>query len=162
MGFFRRSCAGTRHVHSDAVFLYSLREKDLLRATYITVFLHYVLQLTCAQKKRKRSTGRWGRAVAALNGISLTRQTLSEPILLRALLYLFISLFLSWIYSPLRELVRLITEWRSLDLALVQHTKGRKRRSEENKRHAALMTWSHEVEKPFAFIFWSNALVFSC
>lgn len=71
-------------------FLYSLREKDLLSATYITVFLHYVLQLTCVKKKRMRSAERRGRTAAALNGIGLTRQTLSEPILLCALLYLFI------------------------------------------------------------------------
>lgn len=82
-------------------FLYSLREKDLLSATYITVFLHYMLQLTCVQKKRMRSAGRRGRAVAALNGISLTRQMLSEPILLCALLYLFIYFSLEYTPAPL-------------------------------------------------------------
>lgn len=124
-------------------FLYSLREKDLLSAIYITVLLHYVLQLTCVKKKRMRSAWRRGRTEAALNGTGLTRQTLSEPILLCALLYLFIYFSLECT-SALRELVRLITERRSLELlrrnAWVLQTKGRKRRSEENKRHAALMT----------------------
>ncbi len=131
-------------------FLYSLREKDLLSATYITVLLHYVLQLTCVKKKRMRSAWRRGRTLAALNGTGLTRQTLSEHILLCALLYLFIYFSLECA-SALRELVRLITERRSLELlrrnAWVLQTEGRKRRSEENKRHAALMTWRHEVEK---------------
>ncbi|KAL1258531.1 hypothetical protein QQF64_009108 [Cirrhinus molitorella] len=82
-------------------FLYSLREKDLLSATYITVFLHYVLQLTRVKKKRMRSAGRRGRAAAALNGIGHTRQTLSEPILLCALLYFFIYFSLKYTSAPL-------------------------------------------------------------
>lgn len=93
MAFFSRSLSSSIQT---LCFLYSLREKDLLSAPHITVFLHYMLQLTCVKKTRMRSRGRGGRTPAALNGIVHMRQTLSESILLWALIWVFIYFSLTY------------------------------------------------------------------
>lgn len=111
--FFRRNRAFRR-----CVFLYSLREKDLLSDTYITAFLHYMLQLTCVIKRG------WGaqetkeeRRMLWMGSDSRDRRSQNPFCNVLFYTYLFISLLNALLlHSPLRELGMLITEWRSLDL----------------------------------------------